>query len=251
MKKHLFTLVLLTFFFATQAQDQIITAKMDTLVGKVLIQTGGEYQADRVSVKVGKKKHRFGAAEVREIQKKDQKYVTVKFRGRYQFMEVEQEGSYLNLYRYADPKTNTSDYAGQLLVTADGRQHIVSNIGFKKRLLEFLTECEDVSAKLESGEYNKSDLDQTIIDYNACIDQKSDAKEQALVAKKDASKISTLIELVDELDRDDQQELLDMLGDVESKLEAGDQIPSYLQSAIREKLAGEKSLLALFNEAVK
>ncbi|PIB36923.1 hypothetical protein BFP72_16690 [Reichenbachiella sp. 5M10] len=248
--KQLFTTLLLVTTISAFAQDKVITTKLDTLVGKIIIQNGGKYDTDRVAVKNKKDKQRFLASDIREIYKKDDKYVTVKFNGRYQFMQVEIEGDYLSLYRYIDLELNSSEYAGQLLVTMDGRQHIISNIGFKKRLAEFLEDCKEVSVKIDEGEYSKSNLEQIIADYNSCIGAQSAAHVEQIAAQIDASKIDHLISSVEATELENKQELLDMLADVKSKLEAGQSIPNYLQGAIQEKLAGQDALLNAFDETV-
>ncbi|MCV9388221.1 hypothetical protein [Reichenbachiella ulvae] len=240
-----------SFHISAQKKSYLVTTQLDTLQGKLSIQLGGQYQVDRVRIKMGKEKKYFDAFEIRVIQDKNQKYYPIKFNGRYQFVQVEKEGSFLSLYRYIDQSTNNSQYAGKLLVSKDGQQHIVSNIGFKKKLAEFLVECEEVQNEVENGDYGRNDLYKIMDEYNACIESKSSRELEKLANVQEASQIEALIETVEGMDREDKDELIEMLTDVKGKLKDGEKIPGYLQSAIKEKLAGEEALLKLFEEIVE
>jgi hypothetical protein len=245
-------ILFLTFISQALAQKEyLITTQLDTLVGKISIQQGGEFQVDRVRIKMGKEKKTLEAYEVREIHDKKTLYYPIKLNERYQFALVEREGSFLSLYRYVDLATNNSQYSGKLLVTKDGRQHIVSNIGFRKKLVEFLNQCESVQKKIEEGEYKRNDLYKIIDEYNACVDEKSQEEMKKIAASNDASKIDALIDMASELEIENKEELIEMLKDVKGKLKDGEKIPGYLQSAIKEKLAGEDALLDLFEDAIK
>lgn len=244
-------LLILSFGQSLAQKDYLITTELDTLKGKVAIQLGGKYDVDRVRIKTEKEKLLLESYRVKEIHDGDKLYKTIKLSGRYQFVEVEREGTFLSYYRFVDlsDESNTQ-YNGRLLMTKDGRQHMVNNIGFKKKIVEFLTDCESVTGKIESGEYGRNDLDKIMDEYNACIDAKSSAEQEKIEFAKEASKIDLLIESVHDMDVEGKEELLDMLRDVKSKLEAGENVPGYLQSAIRAKLEGEDSLLRVFDEAV-
>ncbi|UXP33366.1 hypothetical protein N6H18_05295 [Reichenbachiella agarivorans] len=250
MIKYILSNLLLLLTVAAAAQDTLITARLDTMVGQVTLYPGGAYTADRAMIKVGKKKNRFESYQIKSIVKDDKTYIATKLDDRYQFVEIEKQGYFLSLYKYIDLETNTSEYSGRLLIKLDGSQHKISNIGFKKRLAEFLDQCPSVQDSIAGGSYDKSDLYQIIDDYNECILSKSQQEEQKTDAKAESSKIASLIEQINNMDIENKQELIDMLKDVQQKIASQQAVPGYLQSAIKEKLAGEDSLIELFDEVI-
>ncbi|MGL1888816.1 MAG: hypothetical protein OCD76_20055 [Reichenbachiella sp.] len=251
--KYLIVAIIGLFFSANvyALEGTIITTKMDTLKGKISFAFGNQYNNDGISIKVGKKKKRFVAYEVKEVVSEDGDiYHPIKMDGRYQFIQLLKDGSYLKLYGYNSDDYKNYDFGFQMLVKADGGQHKLGNIGYKKRLLNFLTACPEVTEGISDGKMKKGDIEKVVDAYNTCIEVESQKEEEVLGALKEASKIEDLIATVEGLEMDSKQELIQMLIDVKDKLKDQKEVPSYLKGAIIEKLGDRQELVNLFNEIV-
>jgi len=251
-----YTPIVLFIMFITQVsfaqKDMVITTKMDTLMGKVMINSGDKYSNDAVTIKLDKSRKKMKAYEVSSILYKGQTVLkTIKLDGRYQFVKLIKEGSFLTLYAYKNTENTSNDYGLQVLIKADGGQHKLGNIGFKKRLASFLTECPDISKKIEEGFYSKKDFNKLIDEYNACVDAKSNASQKEVIAGIEASKIDDLITRVNDSGMKGKEELVDMLLDVKSKMAAQKEVPSYLENAIIEKFEGDSSLIMQFKSIIE
>lgn len=239
--------------FSFGQESVLITTRLDTLTGKVLINFGDQYNNDVASIKIDKKKKKFQAYEVRSIALEDSTILhPIKMDGRYQFVKLIQDGSFLKLYGYNEPAGINGGFGLQVLVKATGSNHKIGNIGFKKRIIDFLTECTDVTAKIENGDYSKKDISKIINGYNSCINSKSNASKKEVMAELEASKIDGLITTVTNSPKiADKEELLDMLKDVKSKMASQKDIPSYLQSAIIGKFENDKELIKQFKSIIE
>lgn len=255
MKKFLsVALFLITFVQANIAQESVvITSKMDTLRGKAFINFGDAYSNDAVMLKIDKKKKKLNAYEVRSVfLPKDSSILhPIKMDGRYQFIKLLQDGSFVKLYGYKTPTEANASFGYQVLIKADGGQHKLGNIGYKKGLINFLTECPKVTEKIENGTYKKNNLNKVIDQYNACISEKSNASLKEVTAVIEASKIDDLISMVNDADIEDKAELLDMLTDVKGKMASQKEIPSYLQNAIIEKFDNKTEFVNTFKSIIK
>jgi Golgi nucleoside diphosphatase len=147
-----------------------------------------------------------------------------------------------------------------VLIRADGDYVTFSNMAFKKRVSEFLADCEAVKVNFEDGKYKIKDLDQVLDDYNDCVDVRT--KERIIIAnnkiatsEENTTKITEVDSLIVSVKASeklpDQSEVLDMLNDVRQKLSDNEAIPSYLAGALKGALEKEDDLLAQLETILK
>ena len=229
-------------FSAFSQEDYVVTVKGDTVYGKVSAQYSGIAKRVRLTTKQ-KEKTFFPILEIKSFRLKGDIYHTIRKTEGYFFMKLLQSG-YLSLYNFQRDGQNTFD--GYYLVKKDGDQMEVPNLGFKKGLIKFLGDCEDVKQKIEEGEFKKSDLTKIITEYNLCIDSRSIPADNNDVTKneKDLQREalienwSTLSEQVKGLDSlSEKESVLEMMAEVQSKLERNENIPNFLRQSLKNALS--------------
>ena len=213
--------------------DYVITVKGDTLYGTPKIFS---YDiVDRVQLTVDKKKKSYTAVEVREIFLNNERYQSVRHENRYVYMLLLKRG-YLSLYGFRIEKQIT--YDGRYLVKRDGDAMDVPNLGFKKSMQEFLSDCQSVSEQVKSGELGRKNLDSLISLYNICIDQKSEQ-----MPPKDAATEPTLPALetlrgkIENSSLHSKQDVLDLIKDIDNKVKRKENVPNYLIEGLKGYLA--------------
>jgi len=234
--------------------DVVVTAKGDTLRGKVSLQTGDANANDKLVIKIDRKRKYLPAYKVRNIALENgEKYRTIKLSERYQFVKVIIDGSYLSYCMYVDETAiDKNNFSEPLLITIDGQQHAISFISFKSRILNFLADCEEVSGKISSGEYKRKDIEKIIVDYNACIDAKSNSRRAVLPNSDKGVGINRLIEAIrKEAIFENKTDLIEMLEDVKNKIQTGKAVPSYLNGAIAKAMTGHEDWLKMFESALE
>ncbi len=163
----LFILILASFTGYSQA-DQVITLQGDTLTGKALVSTGSSNN-QTIILKNGKNKRRFNVYEIKSMLRDDKEYHTIKINNKYQLGLLKKAG-YLSLYEFTDyEEISSREYSSSILIKMDGTQLIIPNLGFKKQLNKFLSDCEAVKLAFAEKAYKQSDLEKIIDDYNNCI----------------------------------------------------------------------------------
>ncbi|MEQ9285542.1 MAG: hypothetical protein RIG77_01460 [Cyclobacteriaceae bacterium] len=258
MKK--FTYIFLVLFgcafqVLSQDEDFAVLIKGDTLRGKMNI-VDNPLTGHNLVIKVKKKKESHASYRVSLLYKNGETYHVAKIEGRYQFIKLVQEG-FMSLYRYSPADQQSAQmFQGSILITKDGRQKVVPNLGFRKQLSEFLEDCESLSAKIQEGEYTKKNLTEIIDLYNACVPQAYEPKPGDIVEEivyiPDTSDIDELIEKVKtDGDLSSNSEMLEMLEDVRNKLQDGDEVPGYLVKILKGNLEGKGELLELLDKALK
>ena len=208
---------------------------------------------DEVQIKHDKKKERYTPIKVRRIKRKDKEYVPIKLDGKYQFALVMSEG-YVSHYQYVNPESDGyEDFALTVLVKNHGTTQQISNLFFLKAVKEFLYDCEPLMEKIDTKEFGAKDLDKILQYYNLWIESNG----QSVKAKKEPENLDLVVALMNLIEKvqEDQQlskddELMEMLIDVKSKLTEGKAIPKYLSGAIQEALKSNEGLYNLFTELV-
>ena len=238
---------------ASAQGDKLITVLGDTLTGKVYFQVGDKYTYDFATVRNKGGRERIVANRIqRVIMEKGKEYVAKKINSRYQMVEVVFEGSYLSIYNFVDVESNNKNDFGLTIITSlDGKEHIVSNIGFKGRLSGFLEDCPEVAEKVNSGELKKSDLVDIITQYNLCVDAQSQITINKTVDIKTHESIGDLIKRVAGTGLQNKADVIDMLHDVNNKIQNGKAVPEYLKSGIISALGDNQELIDSFNAIVK
>ncbi len=234
MKKVLLLIGLLGTIFQTSfgQSDYVITVKGDTLYGAPKILS---YDIiDRVELTVDKKKKSYTAREVRSIFMDSITYHSIRHDNRYEYMVLLKSG-YLSLYGFRVEKQFT--YDGRYLVKLDGEAIELPNIGFKKTMQEFLKNCESVSDLVKSGELGKKHLDSLITLYNSCIDQNSKPTSlpntQVTDTKVSLPALVALQGKIEQSTLDSKQDVLDLLKDINNKIQSSQAVPNYLIEGLK------------------
>ncbi|MEO9872042.1 hypothetical protein [Ekhidna sp.] len=209
MRHAFFALIILGFFYAQAQEDFLVTVKKDTIYGQIDFRQSTFY--DEIEVKSDDGKKTFKAYQIELAIRKGEIYKPVSYGNKKAIGKLIKEG---RLSQYLFRSDGENAFINEVLVKSDNETLLVSNIGFKKRLIKFLSDCEELSSKISNKELGASDLDKIINIYN------NDCEEEVKkidIAKKDFSQIT---------------ELADLLKDITGKLNAGEQIPSYMVEAL-------------------
>lgn len=213
------------------SQEYIITIKGDTLRGEITIELPND-NYDEVFITTDDEKIRLKAYQLIKLVKDSVTYKPVKFADKYHLMKLISDG-YLSHYQY---RNGTYDFGVNFLLKADGDGFDVPNLGFKKSMSEFVDECEPLSNKILNKELGRNDLNEIVSEYNNYI-QKNTLKSKLNVnAVMDSQHpaIKMLNELKEEIPQDNT-ELNTLINDMLSKLVAGNSVPGYLISALKDQ----------------
>ena len=232
------------------AQDYVITSKGDSLAGDLKIFTMG---ADKkVMVNENKKKTYVALFQVKEFRYKDEMYKPVKGPAGYTFMKLVKPG-YLSLFAFQ--LENQVTYDGLYLQKKDGSGIEVPNLGFKKAMKKFLTECPAVSLKLDTDVYGRKDLTIIIDEYNACIAGNTAAQNRALAQIQEQTKKSSpwesLREKVEAADFSGKADALEMIDEIRKKISRSEKVPNFMIEGLKSSLSGttlQTELDAALNE---
>jgi len=221
---------------ALRAQtNYIITTKSNTIHGTVKILS---YDVmDRVSVSVGGRKQNFTAVQVLTLHKDSATYVPVQHDKTIRFMQVLRSG-YLSLYGYR--QEGQTSYDSRLLAKMNGAKLDVPNIGFKRILGDFLQDCESTSAKVKEGEFERSNLEAIVDDYNSCVADQNKISHAIVKPTPAMEAVSSLRTKVERSSLESKKDVVDMLNDIEGRLRQKQTIPTYLTNGLKSSLANQK-----------
>jgi hypothetical protein len=236
--------------FQTSAQgDYLITIKGDTLYGEIKIL--GVSKPEQVQLIQGKKKQNFHPLQAREFSFEGNTYNSVKNYDTYQFMRLLQSG-YLSLYAYRIDRQ--SNYDGRLLVRRDGSIMDVPNLGFKRKLIAFLNDCDEVSGKFEQQEVGRNDIEQIITFYNSCMDMKSGISNTVIANEELKPAINASKSLLEHIkssnDFSGKTDAIAILEDIHAKLLRNENIPGYLQEALKASLKDNSEINSQLQELI-
>lgn len=247
---NLFTIVFLAFSGTlTLAQDYVVTIKSDTIYGKVRQFGSTTEKYSSTSSKYLQftppqgKKRTYKVTEVIAFTINNEVYHTVKYSNYYTFMKLIKPG-YLSLYSYEIENQTTWD--GRYFVKKDGAFLDIPNLGFKKKVTQFLSDCPGIAVKLESGELGRLDLSKIVEEYNACIGQKTDVQSEKFFANDAWIDLEKAIKELPEFDK--KNDALDMTREIIHKFSRQETVPSFLLNGLKEALkdqAAVKEKLAL------
>ncbi len=258
MKKYIYLFALVFGYGLTahgQDGDYAVLVHGDTLRGKINI-VDNPLSGHQLLVKQKKNKQNLPCYKVRTLYKNKDTYHVAKIDGRYQFIKLIKPG-FLSLYRYSPEQQQSAQmFQGSILITRDGRQKPVPNLGFRKQMANFLEDCGSLSEKIQNGEYAKKNLDEIIDMYNDCLPQNYEPKPGDIVEEivyiPDTSDIDELIRQVKaDTTLSSNTEMLEMLDDVKGKLAEGEQVPGYLVNILKNNLSGKEDLIKLLDSALK
>jgi hypothetical protein len=237
---------------SAQVTDYIVLTQGDTLYGKVSHFNYGVNQRVQL-VDNTKKKTLYPMMQVKSFQIKEESFHLVKMHDKYAFMKLITPG-YLSYYLFQIENQVTWD--GRYLYLRDGRGLEVPNLGFKKRVGDFLSDCTEVSDKVTDGTLGRSELEEIITAYNACIGKRTDAKTIPAPQKPDVpvEKINAWNELESAVkeatELSDKETILEMIADIKSKTARGERIPNFLVDGLTKSLEGHNELTHLLSKAL-
>ncbi len=240
--KKIFPLLPLFLFLtiACLSQDYVITAKGDTIKGKIKILSFD--QLDRAVI-TNATKQTLTAMQIRSMNIDHETYRPLKHENSIRFMKVIKQG-YLSLLAFRP--TGQGMWDGRLLSKMDGSSLEVPNLSFKKMIGKFLADCPAIGEKLEKGELAKKDLEKIIDLYNSCMESQSNEKlatreEQPKPTERfeNLEKVTAIKSLMEKVDKGDflsKEDASDLLKDVLKKVEKGEKVPNYLTEGLKSYL---------------
>lgn len=247
-------LIIIICFLATTlatAQDYVVTVKNDTIPGKVKLLNYGQQLKVQLTPAAGKRVT-YDVIQVKAFTESGEIYHTVRTSTTYTFMKLLRKG-YLSLY--AAQVQGQLGWEGRYLVKLDGSQIEVPNLGFKKRMSSFLSDCNSLAFKLEKGELGRSDLETIITEYNACIGDKSQAVTNEItttvVKTEKVTRWNQFEKAVQEKnDLDDKSSVLEMVQEVKTKIQRGEKIPNFLLEGLRSAVKSHPALAESLEKAI-
>lgn len=251
MRTLLTTALIFTFTFATYGQDHwLVTTKLDTIYGRIFLDTGDPLKADaaRIISENGKNAHQaYKLLSVHMGTHKD--YITLKIDDRYQFAKVDLKGEFISRYLYKDPESgSTGNFSLPILVNWKGEQYKIGRLTSRKEFAEYLKDCPSLRDQVLNRDVKKSkDMELIILRYNMCI---KESRNETSVAK-DMKRLSPKEKLqifIEDLKTNELYEgdLVPMLNDIEHKIDTDQFIPKYLQQVILSQLGDNEELKAQF-----
>lgn len=237
--KHAFlvTFVMISCSFS-YAQDYLVTPANDTIRGELKPMTMGPDK--KVIVRTADKKRSvYPILKVKSYSYKGSTYQPVRISTGYTFMKLI-KGGYLSLFAFQRENSNTFD--GQYLLKRDGSGMEVPNLMFKKLTQKFLSDCEQVSTKIDDGTYSKQDLEQIIDDYNQCIDtQTSNYKNVVAKHQEQSVKIDRWSALEESVkakgDFEGKSDALEMIAEIKGKISRNEAVPNFLVDGLKKSLS--------------
>jgi hypothetical protein len=231
-------LLLLVVYQCTHAQDIFVSSKGDTLRGEVKqISFGAEKKVQITTA--DKKKTSFSIFQTRSFTDKEETYIPVKGYKGYVFMKVRKSG-YLSLLGFQ--QENQTSYDGLYLLKKDGTGIEVPGLTFKKTMTRFLSECPDVTARIEGGDLNRKNLEQMIDEFNTCINSRTAAHDKVVARYTEQSKKMSAWDVLEEKvkakqDFTGKQDALEMITDIKGKIQRNEKIPNFLLEGLKSSLA--------------
>jgi hypothetical protein len=216
-------------------QDYIINTKGDSITGAVKFVS---YDLlDKVQISTDKKKI-LTALQVREVHLNGETFKPQRSGNAIRFMKVLKSG-YLSLFAFKPENQNL--YDGRMLIKLDGKAMEAPNLGFKKAMAEFLSDCETVAEKIKSGEFGRKNLDGIIDAYNSCISEKTKAlsKESTVLetSKDKLVDITALKAKIEKTTDSKSKDALDLLSDMETKVKKGEAVANYQIETLKSLLS--------------
>lgn len=232
------------------SQDFVVTAKGDTLKGKVkLLVHAFDHRVQIQSA--DKQKTTLPILQVKTVFTENERFDPVKFNNKYSFMKLLKEG-YLSLYGFQLEKQLT--YDGRYLLKKDGQGMEVPNFGFKKNMSSFLSECETLSAAIDNGDHKRSDLDKIIDEFNACIEKNTTIALSTTVVPLNTTKLSVWNDLETNVKSSSisaKADALEMISDVKVRVSKGEKLPKFLVQGLTTALAENTDLATELEKALK
>jgi hypothetical protein len=217
--------------------DYVIRINGDTVRGN--LQIFDYEQIDRVQIKNDKGKVSLTALQVKSIKKNGELYRPVRYENSARFMKVLIDG-YLSLHAFHLNKQSSS-WDGLYLTKLDGTGMEVPNLGFKKSMSNYLSDCGNINNRIEEGELGKRDLEKIVALYNECMKARTTATfiatPPATIDNEKVLAVKNLLAKVEAENFPTKKDALDILKDIHSKVVKNESIPNYLIDGLKSSLA--------------
>lgn len=236
--------VLLFFTLQGYAQtDYVITTQQDTIHGKIEILLPADTH-EEISIQTDGENRKLKAFQFIEFTKDSTLYRAVKLTNLYRIMKVEKDG-YLSLLTFRPDGNYT--FGAKYLQKKTGEGIEVPTLLFKKVMMDFLRDCNEVAEKIDDKTYKKNDLDEIVSAYNKCISGQtqalySDIPKQETMKSPASKKLEQLRDKLKDVDQSQVADLQVLLRDIAQKLAKGEDVPSYMISALKEQSTKVTSL---------
>ncbi len=246
-----FTLVILfNWVIAQEQKDFVVTIQGDTLYGKIKLIHGGKL--DRVQINADGKKNGYTSVQVNEILFNNDRFHPVELGGNIKLMKLLKYG-FLSLYGYRIE--NEVGYSGRVLRKIGGAYIDIPVLTFRSALASFISECEPLSEKVKRRELGRDELEQVVIEYNQCLNQKTEVVYQQVKTKVSQGNIRTRllafarkVELSDLINKSD---VTDVLNDMMARVESNQAIPKYQAQALKDFVQDQKEFEQDLNELLR
>lgn len=230
MTRKISLLLLLFFPLSTKlcySQGDYIITPHDTLRGSIeVLLPSSAYE--EVMIKTAENTRRLKAYQFSEFLMDSVAYRSVKLGDKYRIMKVIQDG-YLSLLRFR-PDENYS-FGADYLLKRTGEGIEVPSVFFRKALQSFLTDCDEIAEKVADKQYKRTHLSSLVMDYNDCIEKKTDA----LYRQESNNTNELIIQSIQEVQHIARKsELRVLLDDILVKVKEGRTIPEYMISALED-----------------
>lgn len=253
MLKLVLIILCLAGYLASSAQPDFVALTIgDTLTGKVVYLNYGAEPKIQFTDN-NKKKTIYSMKQVKGFRINNEDYQLVRNFDRYVYMKL-LLGGYLSLYAYQMENQQTWD--GRFLYKRDGKGMDVPNIGFKKKVMDFVSECDELSAEISNKDLGRNDLTEIINKYNSCIEQRTvlvgQVVQQKLEAKEKATtwnELETKVKSAEQLN--DKETVLEMITEARAKTQKGEKIPRFLIDGLKKSLEGNADLHDLLVQVLK
>jgi hypothetical protein len=234
------SLVLLSVQLCVGQSDYAILTNGDTLRGEMKLIIFENL--DRLQINVDGKKANYTSLQVKSYRKEGKRYESVKYSNTYRFMRVIKSG-YLSLFAFNTTLSPTWD--GLYLKKMDDTGREVPNLGFRKILSNYLSDCPTIQSKIQKGEIRKSELNDIVDLYNNCIEAKT-APVTNTITKAPTEKINLVQSVIDNVNAEEfltKKDALEVLNEVKSKVAKGETIPNFLFESLKSYLLDKPDLL--------
>lgn len=232
------------------AQDYVLTTRGDSLTGEVRPLLYGPQKKVQITAP-GKEKNTLILFEVREFASNGEVYHPVKGESGYTFMQLIEPG-YLTLYAYQ--LENQTRFDGRFLRKLDGADLVVPNLGFKKYISQFLEDCPKVVERVQAGELGKKNLNELVIAYNACVNDRTIDHRKVLTTQKEQTNIinawTSLEERIRAMEFSEKTNALEMIAEIRKKIQTRERIPNFLIEGLKNSLK-DTGLDANLEQAIK
>jgi hypothetical protein len=232
---------------SAQKTDYLVTAKNDTLQGKIKLLS---FDTDQAQIIVDGKKQLFQSYQIKTVQFNGELYSSIKRLDRYRIMKLLKSG-YLSLYAYREP--NQGVYDGRFFAKKDGTSLDMPNLSFKKLMSQFLSDCTEVADRIRNGDLARKDFEMIVNLYNDCVDANTKrrylsaapkaAPPAAAVSIHKVAAIESLQKKVASLpDFENKRNAQDLINDITDKVTKGNVVPPYLLEALKGYIGNKEEV---------